>query len=91
MSSQSTASPERINQRRSLPWGRWTLRLIAISYLVILLVVPLLIIFGDAFRQGIGEFWRQVTLPPAFSALKLTLWTAAVMTIINTILSLIHI
>jgi sulfate/thiosulfate transport system permease protein len=89
MSSQTAISPEKIDQKRSFPWGRWTLRLIAISYLVVLLVIPLLIIVGDAFREGIGEFWRQVTLPPAFSALKLTLWTAAVMTIINTVMGIL--
>ena len=65
------------------------LRLIAISYLVIMLVIPLLIILQDAFREGLGEFWRQVTLPPASHALKLTLWTAAVMTIINTIMGVL--
>jgi sulfate transport system permease protein len=80
---------ERKDQKRPLPWGRWTLRLIAISYLVVLLVIPLLIILQDAFREGLGEFWRQVTLPPASHALKLTLWTAAVMTIINTIMGIV--
>jgi sulfate/thiosulfate transport system permease protein len=88
MSSQTSVSPEKMDQKRSLPWGRWTLRLIAISYLVVLLVIPLLIIVGDAFREGLGEFWRQVTLPPALAALKLTLWTAAVMTVINTIMGI---
>jgi sulfate/thiosulfate transport system permease protein len=84
----TTISSETTDQRQPRPWGRWVLRLTAISYLVILLVIPLLIILQDAFREGIGEFWRQVTLPPAMSALKLTLWTAAVMTIINTVMGI---
>jgi sulfate transport system permease protein len=88
-SSQTSLSAEKKDLRRPLPWGRWTLRLIAISYLVIMLVIPLLIILHDAFREGMGEFWRQVTLPPASHALKLTLWTAAVMTIINTVMGVL--
>jgi sulfate transport system permease protein len=88
-SSQTLIPAERKDQRRALPWGRLSLRLIAISYLVVLLVIPLLIILQDAFREGLGEFWRQVTLPPASHALKLTLWTAAVMTIINTIMGIV--
>ena len=88
-SSQTTLSSEKKDLRRPLPWGRWTLRLIAISYLVIMLVIPLLIILQDAFREGMGEFWRQVTLPPASHALKLTLWTAAVMTVINTVMGVL--
>jgi len=88
-SSQISLPAERTNQRRPLPWGRWILRLIAISYLVVLLVIPLLIILQDAFREGLGEFWRQVTLPPASHALKLTLWTAAVMTIVNTAMGIV--
>lgn len=89
--SQSALSAERTDQEQghSLPWGKWALRLIAISYLVVLLVIPLLIILQDAFREGLGEFWRQVSQPAAFSALKLTLWTAAVMTIINTLMGIL--
>jgi sulfate transport system permease protein len=88
-SSQTSLSAEKKDLRRPLPWGRWTLRLIAISYLVIMLVIPLLIILQDAFREGMGEFWRQVTLPPASHALKLTLWTATVMTVINTVMGVL--
>jgi sulfate transport system permease protein len=34
----------------------------------------------------VAELWRQVTLPVAWHALKLTLWTAAVMTVINAVM-----
>lgn len=51
-----------------------------------MLLIPLLVILQDGLRQGLGEFWRQVTLPMAWHALKLTLWTSTVMTIINTIM-----
>jgi sulfate transport system permease protein len=53
---------------------------------LLLLIIPLLVILQDGLREGIGELWRQVTLPMAWDALKLTLWTSAVMTIINAIM-----
>jgi sulfate transport system permease protein len=61
----------------------------AITYLAVMLIIPLLVIFGDGLREGVGELWRQVTLPMAWHALKLTLWTAAVMTVINSVMGLL--
>jgi sulfate transport system permease protein len=70
----------------SLPWGRWGVRSIALAYLTFMLIIPLLVILQDGTRAGLGEFWRQITLPAARHALWLTLWTSAIMTIINTIM-----
>jgi sulfate transport system permease protein len=52
----------------------------------VFLLIPLLVIIQDGLREGLAELWHQVTLPIAWSALMLTLWTSAVMTIINTIM-----
>ncbi len=71
---------------RSLPWGQWSIRAIALTYLTVMLFIPLLVIFRDGLREGVIGLWRQATLPIAWSALQLTLWTAAVMTGINTIM-----
>ncbi|HXD09379.1 MAG TPA: hypothetical protein VN653_04890, partial [Anaerolineales bacterium] len=69
-----------------LPLGRWAVRTVALSYLVFILIIPLLVILQDGFREGLAEFWRQITLPAAWDALKLTLWTSTVMTVVNTIM-----
>ena len=69
-----------------LPWRRWGVRSVALAYLTVLLVIPLLVILRDGTREGLTELWRQVTLPTAWHALQLTLWTAAVMTVINTVM-----
>ena len=68
------------------PWGRRSLRGVAIVYLTVLLLIPLFVIVQDGLREGLGGLWHQVTLPIAWSALILTLWTAAIMTVINTIM-----
>lgn len=67
-------------------WGHWGVRSVALAYLTLLLIIPLLVIVQDGTRQGLAELWRQITLPAAWHALQLTLWTAAVMTGINTIM-----
>jgi sulfate/thiosulfate transport system permease protein len=67
-----------------IPWGRRGVRTAALTYLFVLLLIPLMVILKDGLSEGIAELVRQVTLPIAWSALMLTLWTAAVMTAINT-------
>ena len=69
-----------------LPWGRWGLRAVALSYLTLMLLIPLAVIFQDGLREGLVGLWDQVTSPIAWSALSLTLWTSAVMTLINTVM-----
>lgn len=72
--------------RPTLPWGNWGVRGLALAYLTVMLVIPVLVILQDGLREGLGELWRQVTLPAAWHALGLTLWTAAVMTVLNAIM-----
>jgi sulfate/thiosulfate transport system permease protein len=71
------------------PWGTWGVRTVAFTYLIVLLIIPLLVILQDGLRQGLGELWRQVSMPIAWNALGLTLWTAAVMTMINAVMGLL--
>ena len=88
MNLQTTLEPS-AKYRRSTPWRHWSIRSVALIYLTVMLIIPLLVILQDGFRQGMSEFWRQITLPMAWHALKLTLWTSAVMTIINTIMGVL--
>jgi sulfate/thiosulfate transport system permease protein len=72
-----------------LPWGQWSIRVAALSYLAVMLVIPLAVIFHDGLREGLGVLWSQVSRPAAWHALKLTLWTSALMTLINSIMGLL--
>lgn len=67
-------------------WGRWGLRSVALTYLAVMLIIPLAIIFRDGLQEGLGGLWRAISQPVAWHALKLTLWTAAVMVVINTVM-----
>lgn len=70
--------------RKRPPWGRWGVRVAALSYLALMLVIPLLIIFQDGLRQGLEGLWQAISQPVAWAALSLTLRTAAIMVLINT-------
>lgn len=59
------------------------LRWMALSYLFLLIVIPLAAIVYDGFREGLQGFFSNILNPAAWAALKLTLWTAAAMAFLN--------
>jgi len=65
-----------------------TLRVLSFVFITVMIVIPMIVILQDAFREGFNEFWHQVTLPVAVSAIVLTLWTSALMTAINAVMGL---
>jgi sulfate/thiosulfate transport system permease protein len=71
---------------RRAPWGRWGIQSAAWTYVTLLLLIPLAVIFQDGLKGGLGTLWQSVSMPIAWSALKLTLWTSAVMALINAIM-----
>ncbi|HEU0296920.1 MAG TPA: sulfate ABC transporter permease subunit CysT [Anaerolineales bacterium] len=86
MNLQTTVTHTNNKRSTTIPWGQWGIRSIALGYLTLMLIIPLLVILQDGLQQGLAEFWRQVTLPAAWHALQLTLWTSTVMTVINIIM-----
>jgi sulfate/thiosulfate transport system permease protein len=85
----TTAPLPGISGRSRQPYrrgGAWSVRGLALTYLVVMLVIPLMVIFQDGLADGPLQLWRSVTLPIARSALWLTLWTAAVMALINAVM-----
>lgn len=68
------------------PWGRLGLRATAIGYLGLMIVLPLAAVFANGLAGGISTFWRDVTSPVALSAMRLTVGTALVMTVINALM-----
>ncbi|MEA4906874.1 MAG: sulfate ABC transporter permease subunit CysT [Chloroflexi bacterium] len=69
------------------PSGRgFGLRAIALTYLAVMLLIPLAVILADGLSEGLSGLWYQVSLPQARHALLLTLWTSAVMTAINMVM-----
>src|ERR1044072_7469327 len=70
----------------SLAWGKWGLRAVAITYLLVMVVLPLSAIFRDGLRDGLTTFYQDLLQPTALAALKLTLMTALIVTLINAVM-----
>ena len=58
--------------------GRLSLRVVALGYLALLLVVPIGMVFYRALENGIGPAWDAVTTPPAQHAFYLTCMIALI-------------
>ena len=65
------------------------LRATSFAFILVMVVIPMAVILQDGFKEGAAEFWRQVTLPVAAHAIILTLWTSALMTVINAAMGLL--
>lgn len=65
--------------------GRWTVRMLAVGYLALLLLLPLAAVVVHAFGDGIRPVLEAITSPDALSALRLTLVTVAIAVPLNTV------
>ena len=57
---------------------RWTLITIAVLFLTIFVVLPLVVVFTEAFSKGIGAYLAALSDPEALSAIRLTLTVAVI-------------
>ena len=70
---------------KETPLAQWLLTLAALAFLLLFLFLPLLAVFVEALRQGVGAYLAALVEPDAFSAIKLTLLVAAVAVPLNLI------
>jgi sulfate transport system permease protein len=66
-------------------WVRWILIAVALLFLGLFLVVPLVLVFVEAFSKGIGLYFRTLADPLTLSAIKLTLIAAGISVPLNCI------
>lgn len=62
--------------------------LLALGFMSLFLILPLLIVFSEAFRQGLTVWWQSVSDPDALAAIKLTLTVALITVPLNTVFGL---
>jgi len=74
--------------RSEPPLVRWLLISVALLFLGVFLVVPLVAVFYEALRQGIGVYVAAITEPDALSAIRLTLLVVAISVPLNVIFGL---
>ncbi|MGQ3001748.1 MAG: sulfate ABC transporter permease subunit CysW [Hydrogenophaga sp.] len=64
-------------------WVRRTLIGIALLFMALFLVLPLAAVFTEALRKGFDAYWEALKDPDAWSAIRLTLLTAAIAVPLN--------
>ena len=65
--------------------SRLSLRTLALAYLAVLLLAPLVVVLERTFEHGLGTAWGWMTTPAAVSAFWLTVMIAAIAVPLNTI------
>jgi sulfate/thiosulfate transport system permease protein len=66
------------------PWVRLLLIAVALLFLTFFLVMPLVVVFVEAFREGAGVYFAALSEPEALAAIRLTVLTAAICVPLNT-------
>ena len=65
------------------PWVRRLLIALALAFMLLFLVLPLAAVFAEALRKGFGAYLEGLREPDAWSAIRLTLLTAAIAVPLN--------
>ena len=65
------------------PVGSFALLALALGFLVLFLLLPLVTVFAEALAKGFGEYGAALMHPDAISAIKLTLTVAAISVPLN--------
>lgn len=73
---------------RDPDWFKWLLIGVAVLYVLVVLVLPLLTVFIEALRKGEAAFFASFNDPAAAAAIKLTLLVTAISVPLNTVFGL---
>jgi sulfate transport system permease protein len=68
--------------------GRGAAKGVALTYLSLIVLIPLAALVTNAFNHGLGSFWRAVTQQESLDALRLTLTCAFVASLLNAVAGL---
>jgi sulfate transport system permease protein len=66
-------------------WLKALLGALAFSFIAVLLLLPLALVFREAFSGGLSAFWTAITEPDSLAAVKLSLTAAAIAVPLNTV------
>ncbi|HYI31092.1 MAG TPA: sulfate/thiosulfate ABC transporter permease CysW, partial [Bradyrhizobium sp.] len=62
---------------------------IAVTFLTVFVVLPLVVVFAQAFAKGVGAYFAALAEPEALSAIKLTLMVAAISVGLNLVFGVV--
>src|SRR6516162_8970204 len=70
------------------PFIKWTLITVALAFCLVFLLLPLVNVFVQALAKGWIYYWKSLTNPDSWAAIRLTLLVAAISVPLNTIFGL---
>ena len=88
LTTNSNALAEKLQSRdatREPAWVRNLLITIALILFLSCLILPLILVFVEAFKQGVAVYFQALINPDTLSAVKLTLLTAAIAVPLNVV------
>jgi sulfate transport system permease protein len=66
-------------------WLKLLLGTVAISFIAVLLLLPLVLVFKEALANGLGGFWTAILEPDGLASVRLSLIAAAIAVPLNTV------
>jgi sulfate transport system permease protein len=66
-------------------WLKLLLGALAFGFIAVMLVLPLVLVFREAFAQGLSAFWKAIVEPDSLAAVRLSLTAAAIAVPLNTV------
>jgi sulfate transport system permease protein len=69
--------------RKESPAVRWVLIGIALFYIALFLILPLVVVFGTALNKGIAVYWQSLADSDTIAAIQLTVITALIAVPLN--------
>lgn len=79
---------QRRKDKSKTDWVKWGLIGVAIAYLLLILFIPAVNVFYQAFREGLGPFFKNFTQRDFLQAIGTTLVIAAIVVPLNTVFGL---
>ncbi|MEX1030383.1 MAG: sulfate ABC transporter permease subunit CysW [Paenibacillaceae bacterium] len=85
---QASTGGQRSAHLTDTAWVRWVLISVALLFLTLILVLPLITVFSEALKKGFEVYVAAISEPDALSAIKLTLLAAGITVPLNLLFGL---
>jgi sulfate transport system permease protein len=85
---QASTGSQRPAHLTEASWVKWLLITIALLFLTLILILPLITVFSEALKKGFDVYIAAISEPDALSAIKLTLTAAAIAVPLNLLFGL---
>ena len=84
----ATPQNSQLSPTKERPWVKVALIGVAIAYLALILFIPAINVFVQAFKSGFGPFFQNLTQPVFIHAAQLTVLIALIVVPVNTVFGL---